>query len=289
MSIIWTLHALQQIAPNAKLSIIEPLCQWLEAAFKAANITKPLEQAHFIAQIAHESAGFRTLVEYGGRRYFKKYDGRMGNGAGEGYEYRGRGLIQLTGKNNYVRQGYEHNPDDVAKFPAALDVSIKFWLDNRLREYALKDDIKRVTRKINGGYNGLDDRRNYLKRAKRCLRSGNTDWIRANLAKLGYDNPRQFQRENGLVVDGDIGTLSRAKMQEMLKAREKRKSKTNLKTGLGIGAAAEVLRGAADQIEPLTYALPMLQYVFIAVTLAGVGLVIWSMIKKQVAPDEVSA
>ena len=63
MSIIWTLHALQQIAPNARLSIIEPLSQWLEAAFKAANMVNPLEQAHFIAQIAHESAGFRTLVE----------------------------------------------------------------------------------------------------------------------------------------------------------------------------------------------------------------------------------
>ena len=213
----------------------------------------------------------------------------MGNSAGEGFKYKGRGLIQLTGKNNYVRQGYEHNPDDVAKFPAALDVSIKFWLDNRLREYALKDDIKRVTRKINGGYNGLNDRRNYLKYAKRIMRAANVEWVKINLAKLGYKNAHDFQRANGLIVDGIMGILSRAKMQEMLKAREKQKSKTNLKAGLGVGAIAPALRGAAEQIEPLKEVLPELEYVFIALTLAGGGLIIWSMIKKQVAPEEVSA
>jgi len=91
----------------------------------------------------------------------------MGNGdeaSGDGWNYRGRGLIQLTGKDNYAAFARDNNnnalqkPDDVAEAEMAVSSAGWFWATNRLNQLADTGDVKAVTRRINGGYNGLADR-----------------------------------------------------------------------------------------------------------------------------------
>lgn len=287
---IWTYEALQQVAPNGEPFILDKLALLLDDAFAAAGMDKALEQAHFVAQICHESAGFRTTVEYASGA---AYEGRadLGNVQdGDGRLFKGRGLIQLTGRDNYRTYGYMDDPRAVAAFPAALEVSIQYWLKRRLGRLALKDDIKTITKRINGGLNGFVERKQALKRAKRIVRSHTDAWVEANFKRLGYGDLKTFQKDHGLKPDGIVGRLTRAKMQQVLKQREADKAKSNVKSGagaLGVGMAGKALTDAADQIEPLKDALPILGYVFTALTLLGVGFVIWSIVKKQIAPEEV--
>lgn len=100
----------------------------------------------------------------------------MGNTQkGDGIRFKGRGLIQLTGRNNYEEYGAHArlnltkagNENLIAKIPKyAVDVSLWFWDKRNLNTYADNDDLRSVTRRVNGGYNGLDDRKQYLDRAK---------------------------------------------------------------------------------------------------------------------------
>ncbi len=164
----------------------------------------PKRFCHFMAQIGHESAHFTTLEEnlwYSSsglwrvfRKYFdspehaaqyarqperianRVYANRMGNGpeeSGDGYRYRGRGFIQLTGRDNYRRIGQrieldlEGDPDMIRRDVAvAVLVSADYWDSRNLNKAADVDDIEAVTRGVNGGYNGLEDRKTLLKRAK---------------------------------------------------------------------------------------------------------------------------
>jgi putative chitinase len=159
------------------------------------EINTPVRQAMFLSQLAHESGNFRFVVEnlnYSAdalRRVFGKYfttdelanqyarqperianrvyASRMGNGdeaSGEGWKYRGRGLIQLTGKDNYAAFSMQADnnalvePDLVAQPELAVDSAGWFWTTNRLNQLADTGDVKAVTRRINGGFNGLADR-----------------------------------------------------------------------------------------------------------------------------------
>ncbi|ENO83843.1 glycoside hydrolase family 19 protein, partial [Thauera linaloolentis] len=162
--------------------------------------------AHFLAQLMHESGCLRLTVEnlnysadgllkifprhfgarpdaeaYAGkpeRIASRVYGGRMGNGpeaSGEGWRYRGRGLIQLTGKDNY-RAFARWCGEDVAAEPdrvagdLAVQSAVFFWQRNDLNALADVDDLKAVTRRINGGLNGFADRRELLEKARRALR-----------------------------------------------------------------------------------------------------------------------
>lgn len=129
----------------------------------------PLRLAHCMAQLAHESGGFRYMEEIASG---VAYEGRadLGNTQpGDGMRYKGRGPIQLTGRTNYRKTGqalgidFENNPAIVAMPSIGLLVACKYWDDKRLNSYADQDDIKVITKLINGGYNGLTDRENYLK------------------------------------------------------------------------------------------------------------------------------
>jgi predicted chitinase len=168
------------------------------------DIDSDLRVAHFLAQVLHESGRLRFVVEnlnyseeallrvFGkyftparAREYARNpkrigsrvYGGRMGNGneaSGDGYRYRGRGLIQLTGKNNYrafsrwLGVDVVAQPDLVAEKYAVHSAAF-FWDANRLNDLADADDVKRLTKRINGGYNGLDDRVELLAKAKSLL------------------------------------------------------------------------------------------------------------------------
>jgi putative chitinase len=132
--------------------------------------------AHFIAQIGHETASFRYAEEIASG---SAYEGRsdLGNTQpGDGKRFKGRGLIQLTGRANYTAYSkdsgvdYVAKPELVASDPfVGVDVACWFWNKNGINKLADKDDVKAVTKRINGGYNGLDDRIEYLVRAKAVL------------------------------------------------------------------------------------------------------------------------
>jgi putative chitinase len=143
--------------------------------FAAAGISTRLRAVHFLAQVGHESEGFVFLTELGGPNYCARYDGRadLGNTQpGDGYRYRGRGLIQLTGRANYRAYGaklgldLEGNPALAAEPATALKIACLYWRDHGCNALADADDINGVTRKVNGGLNGLADRTARLRELK---------------------------------------------------------------------------------------------------------------------------
>lgn len=139
------------------------------------SINTPLRVSHFIGQTMEESAGYSTTREFAsGQEYEDRHD--LGNvQPGDGPRYKGRGLIQLTGRANYhkmsgeVGQDIEANPLLVEQFPLALIVSCIFWRDRSINAAADADDIVHVTRLINGGTHGLSDRTLFTNKAKRLL------------------------------------------------------------------------------------------------------------------------
>lgn len=183
--------------------------KWYEpvkTAMQEFAIATPLRQAHFLAQVGHESGGFRTLEEnfnYSSDRllavfpkYFnaatakqytrnkqaianRVYASRMGNGpesSGDGWNYRGSGLIQITGKDNHsaVARAFGMEVDESAERlrtdPAyAAEAAAWWWQANGLNELADQDSLARVTRRVNGGTNGINDRGTRLERAKGAL------------------------------------------------------------------------------------------------------------------------
>lgn len=115
---------------------------------------------HFLAQLAHESGGFNHLEEI---------DPSKSNLSDKGGEkYKGRGWIQLTGDKNYKRYGdllgldLSNNPNLAADPDTAVKIAIAYWADNNLNDYADKNDIRGITRRINGGMNGFNDRKAWL-------------------------------------------------------------------------------------------------------------------------------
>ena len=108
----------------------------------------------------------------------KVYSNRMGNGdenSGDGWKYRGRGFIQLTGKDNYKSLSeytgidFVNNPDLLLEEANALISAIWFWNKNNLNKYADLDDINSITKKINGGFNGIEHRKKLLNKYKQLL------------------------------------------------------------------------------------------------------------------------
>ena len=131
--------------------------------------------AHFMAQLAHESAGFVYMQEIASGA---AYEGRKDLGnviAGDGKRFKGRGPIQLTGRANYREYGqalgiyFEEHPELVAIPSIGLWVACEYWKRRGLNALADTDDIVAVTKKVNGGTNGLDDRRARLAKVKGLL------------------------------------------------------------------------------------------------------------------------
>lgn len=140
------------------------------------EINTPLRAAHFLAQLCHESGGFRYPEEiWGPTPHQERYEGRTDLGnvlPGDGYRFRGRGYIQLTGRDNYKEYAADvgtdlvSDPDLVTELPWSLDVAGWFWQKRSINVLADKDDFLAVTKRINGGTNGLDDRKRYLRFCK---------------------------------------------------------------------------------------------------------------------------
>jgi putative chitinase len=165
--------------PAASGSKIDLYYPHLVAGMAAREIDTPLRQAHFVAQLAHESGSFVYSEELAtGAAYEGRAD--LGNTQpGDGRRFKGRGLIQLTGRANYRDYGRSIGVDmedgvshlSVATDPQrAVDVACWFWATKKLNKWADADDVKKVTRRINGGTNGLADRRHFLERARFFLK-----------------------------------------------------------------------------------------------------------------------
>ena len=166
---------LQGIYIHAPATTIVRFFAVLVAAMAAAEIASPLRRSHFLAQVGHESGELRYTEEIASGA---AYEGRkdLGNTQpGDGMRFKGRGLIQLTGRANYVAFGKAFGTDfTVGDAPAriaseaalAIQAAVWFWQTHALNLLADKDDVLAITRKVNGGTNGLDNRKRLLERAK---------------------------------------------------------------------------------------------------------------------------
>lgn len=139
-------------------------------------INSYLRIAHFMGQVTHECAGFRTTEEFASGA---AYEGRKDLGnvhKGDGRKYKGRGLIQLTGRFNYTAMAdtlglpLVDRPEMAAEPLLSLTIACEYWKSRKINDPADDDDLVRVTRKVNGGTNGLADRSLYLGRAKAALK-----------------------------------------------------------------------------------------------------------------------
>jgi putative chitinase len=145
-------------------------------AMHQADINTPLRAAHFLSQVGHESADLLYTEELASG---EAYEGRadLGNNQpGDGRRFRGRGLLQLTGRANYAAFGAAvgrdllTDPGSVSRDPAlCVGVATWFWARHGLNALADADDCAGITRRINGGVNGLADRRARLEVAKAAL------------------------------------------------------------------------------------------------------------------------
>ena len=170
-------HTLAAIAPHTNPKLIDGLCAGLNKWLPVYGITQKLVVQHFICQSAEETDGFRVLQEYASGA---AYEGRkdLGNVVpGDGRRFPGRGVFMITGRANYAATGKAMGLDLVAHPELLLDPSnavhaaCLYWQSRGLTALALKDDVKGITKKINGGYNGLATRVAYLDAAKRFITS----------------------------------------------------------------------------------------------------------------------
>jgi len=192
---------------NARTADIKLFVPVFNAYSDLFGINTKLRAAHFLAQIAQESSELRRLEEnlnYSEEgllkvfpKYFNResatryarhpqmianrvYASRMGNGneqSGDGWRFRGRGLLQLTGKENYQKYAQSEycngdllaHPEWLAKYPGALKSAMWYWLLRNINDLADNDDVEAVTKRINGGQNGLAQRMFFLRKAKKAL------------------------------------------------------------------------------------------------------------------------
>lgn len=173
-----TLAQLKIICPTAKVSDLTVVLPHLNTTMRKYDINTRLRQAHFLAQVAHESANFRTTKEYASGA---AYEGRkdLGNTEeGDGRKFKGRGLIQITGRSNYISYGKYinqdlttgENPKKLERYPLAADSAGWFWTKvKKLNAKADLDNLTLITKRINGGTNGIKDRRQHLVNAKKAF------------------------------------------------------------------------------------------------------------------------
>lgn len=175
---------LLSILPNAR-SVAGVFLPALNTALPRWEIDNPKRVAAFLAQVGHESGQLRYVKELGSDRYLSRYDTgplalRLGNtpeADGDGQRYCGRGLIQVTGRNNYqacsrALFGDERllaQPQLLEQPRWACESAAWFWQSRGLNALADRGEFNRITRHINGGLNGLDERLKLWARAREVL------------------------------------------------------------------------------------------------------------------------
>lgn len=171
----------QQLAlcTGARIDRAREFLPHIVAAMQEFDINTPARQAGFLAQIGHESGGLHWLVELWGPSIAQShYEGRADLGniePGDGFKFKGRGLLQTTGRHNYQRTGEAlgvdllTDPTLLATAELAARSAGWFWREHGLNELADTGDVMRMTRRINGGVNGLLERTALYEAAKAVL------------------------------------------------------------------------------------------------------------------------
>jgi putative chitinase len=202
-----TLNAVKQLSPQAKSNYLDAITDG-GPLFEAHGITTPQRMAHFMAQAMTETGGFKVVREsmsysvprmleifgvghhsakvtaaeapglahnepalservYGLGNPSKAHE--LGNTQpGDGFRYRGNGVLQTTGRGAHRRMGqafgldFENNPDLLGAAEHALKPALKEWSDNNLNKFADQNDIRTITKRINGGLNGFEDRKRFF-------------------------------------------------------------------------------------------------------------------------------
>jgi predicted chitinase len=216
---------LARFSPRARADLVAVILQQWKIA-KAADINTTPRVHHFLAQMATETGGFRVIAEnmnYSADRLLKVfprrvtpeqaqrlahnpvaianhvYNGRLGNRlSNDGWDYRGSGLIQLTGRANFASRGLElnlpleNNPELVRTPAAAFQAAVAFWTARKLNDIADTDELHDVRVAVNGGTNGLPEARVWLARAQRYL--------------IGAA-PRDADEEESVAIEGTLRSL----------------------------------------------------------------------------------
>lgn len=218
------------------------------AAMLLGGITTRRRAAFFLAQLLHESAGllYREEIASG-----EQYEGRadLGNTRkGDGRRFKGRGWIQLTGRNNYRAAGkalglpLEANPELAAREDVAWRVAVWFWTSRGLNAVADRGAFVAVTKAINGGTNGLADRQYRLHRIEPI----DARPTRAQLAPPGSTSrERRLVNEVERLRDGRKGVARRGEIKAWLIARANALVKDGHPERAGRGDRIEWLRDAA--------------------------------------------
>ena len=231
----------KKLYPNSKDA--EAIVESLNSILPQYNINTPKRVALFISQCGHESGGWRVFEEnlnYSAKalnivfpKYFKRagidaneyhrkpeeianvvYANRMGNNdtsSGDGWKYRGRGAIQITGFNNYnAFNEFQNecnsveNPELLVEIENAVLSAVWYWSENNLNQYADANDVKGATKRINGGYNGLNDRiKHYNKSIE--LFGEMSDMEFAEEFESGEVDEENFIEDFGLIRRGSKG------------------------------------------------------------------------------------
>lgn len=162
----------KKCTPLTPVDKLQEILPFLNSTLKKYEINTPMRVSHFLAQVLHESGGFKFSKEIASG---EAYEGRrdLGNTQkGDGVKYKGRGYIQITGRFNY--ESYKmYTGIDFITFPEllespkhAIDSAGWFWKIKNLNALADKDEFTKITKTINGGTNGIEDRRQYLHKCK---------------------------------------------------------------------------------------------------------------------------
>lgn len=254
------IEAVKRLAPNARQNYLDAIRNG-DALFQQHGITTPLRMAHFLAQALHETGAFRILREnmnYSARRMVEIFGvGRhsaavtqaeaeslarkpeqiaervyglgnprkameLGNTQpGDGFRYRGNGVLQTTGRGSHKHMGqvvgvdFENHPELVTDPEHALKPALQEWTEGNLNAEADRNNIDRITRRINGGFNGLADRKRFFNKIFPLLNESSqaVDPDSAGLEDPDVKRLQEALNELGaapkLVVDGRIGPKTR--------------------------------------------------------------------------------
>jgi len=211
----------RQIMPNCPAQKRADYLPYIQQAMQEFEITSYLRETAFLAQLAHESAELRYMEEIASGA---AYEGRANLGntqPGDGKRFKGRGPIQLTGRANYKRYGdllgldLINNPTTAATKEVGFRIAGQFWKLNGLNELADQQEFKAITKRINGGYNGLDDRIKYYERAKKVMSKDNSG-AAPSASEAGSGSAGQTpQCPSPFLRQGSKGTAVRTMQQRL--------------------------------------------------------------------------
>lgn len=149
-------------------NVIKRYNSTLHTEMMAAKINNRARICHFLAQILHESGELKYTEELASGVEYEGREDLGNNRPGDGVKFKGRGLIQLTGRDNYraysfyTGENFLENPKALSELPHCVRVATWYWTTRRLNELADTGDFEGITRRINGGYAGIEDRWRYL-------------------------------------------------------------------------------------------------------------------------------